>query len=148
MKTGRKLVDIAEAKSFIADNWPNDPLLRQIVLNLLEELPKVEVTEPAWIPVTERMPDMHIDEYEGSVFEVSDTVLGRDCECEFYVVAFTVDDLHRGWVDAGGCFYDITHWMPLPEPPKSDALQVLQNAQNSLRQLPLIPPETAKSTSG
>ena len=41
MKTGRKLVDIAEAKSFIAANWPNDPLLRQIGLNLLDKLPEV-----------------------------------------------------------------------------------------------------------
>lgn len=38
----KELVEIGEAKAFIEANWPNDPLLRQIVLNLLKKLPRAK----------------------------------------------------------------------------------------------------------
>lgn len=41
----KQLVDVSEAKTFIEANWPNDPLLRHIALNLLDKLPRVEATE-------------------------------------------------------------------------------------------------------
>lgn len=34
-----KIISLRTAKSFVEANWPNDPLLKQIVLNLLEQLP-------------------------------------------------------------------------------------------------------------
>lgn len=43
MDKKRKLVDLEEAKVFIEANWPNDPLLRQIAINLLNQLPRVEL---------------------------------------------------------------------------------------------------------
>lgn len=36
-----KLISLDSAKSFMDVNWPNDPLLKQIFLNLLEQLPAV-----------------------------------------------------------------------------------------------------------
>ncbi len=27
---------------------------------------------------------------------------------------------HEWWVDENGNYYDVTHWMPLPEPPEVD----------------------------
>lgn len=38
----KQLVDVSEAKTFIEANWPNDPLLRHIALNLLNKLPRVD----------------------------------------------------------------------------------------------------------
>lgn len=77
-----------------------------------------------WITVTERMPVLHTDDYEepdGSrmQFEVSEdqwviTASGiqTKARCETGVV-------FQGWVgDLGETVRDVTHWMPLPEPPK------------------------------
>lgn len=47
MEKKRTLVDIEEARNFIEANWPNDPLLRQIAFNLLNQLPRVELTREA-----------------------------------------------------------------------------------------------------
>lgn len=51
-KAKRQIVDVQEAKTFIDANWPNDPLLKQIVFNLLDKLPKVdtvEVVHSSWL---------------------------------------------------------------------------------------------------
>lgn len=34
-----KIISMRTAKSFVEVNWPNDPLLRQIAINLLTQLP-------------------------------------------------------------------------------------------------------------
>lgn len=34
-----KIISMRAAKNYVDVNWPNDPLLKQIVLNLLEQLP-------------------------------------------------------------------------------------------------------------
>lgn len=55
-KTKRQIVDVQEAKNFIDANWPNDPLLKRIVFNLLDKLPKVdtvEVVHGRWIDARE-----------------------------------------------------------------------------------------------
>ena len=36
-----KIISLRTAKSFVEANWPNDPLLKQIALNLLGQLPTV-----------------------------------------------------------------------------------------------------------
>ena len=36
-----KLISMKTAKSFVDVNWPNDPLLKQVVWNLLRQLPRV-----------------------------------------------------------------------------------------------------------
>ena len=40
------IIDVKVAKEYVLANYPNDPLLRTIVLNLLEQVPKMEVTLP------------------------------------------------------------------------------------------------------
>lgn len=45
MAKNNQLVDVSEAKTFIEANWPNDPLLRHIALNLLDQLPRYEPCE-------------------------------------------------------------------------------------------------------
>lgn len=55
-----------------------------------------------WIPVTERLPDYH-----------SDVLVLDACGCE---VAWLMDD--GKWSITLISDYPVTHWMPLPEPPK------------------------------
>ena len=42
-----KLIEMQSAKKYIEANWPNDPLLRQIGINLLESLPEADTVDPA-----------------------------------------------------------------------------------------------------
>ena len=62
---------------------------------------------PKWVPVNERLPE----DYDDAI--VTDGV-------DYYVAywrkdAGAWDSCQSGWVDA-----DITHWMPLPTPPKEE----------------------------
>ena len=64
-----------------------------------------EAGKPKWIPVSERLP------------ENGDTVIVCDTR-EDYVNSFWYD--HGWWYNEGHrvSLEEITHWMPLPEPPK------------------------------
>ena len=76
-----------------------------------------------WISVTERLPEtkgitsFDIDgcSYE---WERSDFVLGIDVVGEMHVVQYGEDERVKWWEDESGAYRNITHWMPLPEPPK------------------------------
>ena len=84
------------------------------------------VTIQKWIPVTERLPALHTDDYEeldGSrmQIETSDnqwvvTAYGYQTKARYETgVVF------QGWVgECGETIRNVTHWMPLPEPPKED----------------------------
>ena len=67
---------------------------------------------PRWIPVTERLPkhltSVIVHRKDGGIFiwEYFDTSPTDEC-----------------WIDDSMdvySFYDVTHWMPLPEPPKEE----------------------------
>ena len=60
---------------------------------------------PKWIPVTERLPEPY------------KWVLGYAEECE---VAFNAFYDGAQWKDATLNGWIVTHWMPLPEPPKEE----------------------------
>lgn len=59
-KAKRQIVDVQEAKTFIDANWPNDPLLKQIVFNLLDKLPKVDAVEVVHGRFEEWWPPKHM----------------------------------------------------------------------------------------
>ena len=42
-----EVIIVKEAKEYVAANYPNDPLLKRIVMNLLDQLPKMEITDNA-----------------------------------------------------------------------------------------------------
>lgn len=66
-----------------------------------------------WIPVTERLPN-HFGVFIVSVREPYREGLGTDC-ADF-------DPFAKRWRPAM-CWdsgYEVTHWMPLPEPPKGE----------------------------
>lgn len=86
---------------------------------LCDALEKAEAQLAAyrWIPVTERLPDVEADEVL-----LTD---GESCYTGFWREdAKAWDNVNQGWVRCGtneGGYPiapTITHWMPLPEPPK------------------------------
>lgn len=64
--------------------------------------------EPRWIPVTERLPEV----------DVPVLVIGENCYNQKVVVVRHLTDF--GWYDENDDYLMafVTHWMPLPEPPK------------------------------
>lgn len=80
-----------------------------------EALGKYQVAiakKPQWIPVTERLPEhltsVIIHRKDGGIFiwEYFDTSPTDEC---------WIDDSMNVY-----SFYDVTHWMPLPEPPEEE----------------------------
>lgn len=52
-----EVIAVKEAKEYVAANYPNDPLLKRIVLNLLDQLPKTQAAEVVcgrWITVSHK----------------------------------------------------------------------------------------------
>ena len=83
------------------------------VVDMIESIPAADVRPVKWIPVTERLPELH-EEVLVCTEEYGETVLG------FAMVA--VFD-GTGWLEAWErktYLTAVTHWMPLPEPPKED----------------------------
>ena len=42
-----EVIAVREAKEYVAANYPNDPLLKSIVINLLDQLPKIQIADDA-----------------------------------------------------------------------------------------------------
>ena len=98
-------------------NGFSDTYDKACIIGLIAEQPSIEEPQkPKWIPVTERLPDAG---KKVLVFAYGyDTITARMCkktesgypvfECKGY------DGIYREMARAGR----ITHWMPIPEPPK------------------------------
>lgn len=68
---------------------------------------------PKWISVKERMPDFF------------DTLLIIDDRKVAFPAHYAEKSGLKGFYSVDGYFYTyITHWMPLPEPPKEDAHEI------------------------
>lgn len=103
--------------------------LRKAVLRLedesgiYDELPMFYIYPTKWIPVTERLPEKGIDVLvfaEGKIEGFfGDTVIAISNRYDFKI--FTDFEEVEVWRSPWQYFltdYEITHWMPLPEPPK------------------------------
>lgn len=110
-----KLIYASAARKAILDA---DPRLAYCI----DEIPGVDV--PKWISVKDRMPESHvepIDDIDGVHYIViSDFVLGYTDKGDMVVVQHEVGDERDWWLDYGGSYHTITHWMLLPKPPKGD----------------------------
>ena len=40
-----EVIIVKDAKEYVAANYPNDPLLKRIVINLLDKLPKMDFAD-------------------------------------------------------------------------------------------------------
>ena len=79
--------------------------------NAIEELTARDTNVPSWIPVTERLPE------QGKRYLVA----RYDYVTETPFIDILWHDAHDLWWNRlykGNC--NVTHWMPLPEPPKED----------------------------
>ena len=68
------------------------------------------VTIQRWIPVTERLP-----EKSGKYLCIARSSLFRDATFQA-ILGYDKGGFHDGCI----CMDDVTHWMPLPEPPKGE----------------------------
>lgn len=48
-----EVIAVKEAKEYVVANYPNDPLLKHIVINLLDQLPKMQIADNAYSEVTD-----------------------------------------------------------------------------------------------
>ena len=102
MGTKEKLVELLDR--FVYDDWyGNDDIAEKLISN--------GVTVQEWVPVTEKLPEdsgyylvVHRNKYNGSI----------SIAFEMYIKC----KIGEWWENDYA--YDVTHWMPLPEPPKGE----------------------------
>ena len=70
---------------------------------------KIERNE--WIPVTERLPEKYVN--------VLCHLRSLDRKSEYYSIDHLMED-GQWWKAANSWKHEVTHWMPLPEPPKEE----------------------------
>lgn len=87
-----------------------DKIRLATVINELELTPAVGAVTGRWIPVTERMPDAF-----------RPVIVCREKGKGEYVVEQGFKDVGDWWKVYGTRTKNVTHWMPLPEPPEVEA---------------------------
>ena len=111
MNTKEKLVELLDR--FVYDDWyDNDDIAEKLISN--------GVTVQEWISVKDRLPDNK--EY--------DWVLAQVVENNGFMHIPTVMEYRQskndwfeetyGWLSEHNGLFTVTHWMPLPEPPKGE----------------------------
>ena len=74
-----------------------------------------------WIPVTERLPyaelNDYVNKYPEDHFEVLVVIKGAKIPT---TLCFEDGEFYFPDGEYGGAIYPVTHWMPLPEPPKGE----------------------------
>lgn len=81
------------------------------------------VTVQEWIPVTERLPDLELVEAKANDIDLYPclvTVKDKRAKNGRYVGKAWYDGDQFIDSDCVDITYDVTHWMPLPEPPKGE----------------------------
>ena len=81
--------------------WSDQLIKVSDAVNIIRELPSVTPQEPKWIPVNEKLPDIH--NYSENYL----VALKRGCVC---IGMFTECDGRNWWTHD-----DVIAWMPLPE---------------------------------
>ena len=69
-----------------------------------------------WIPVTERLPSVWMSKYDEGILEPLEFIVFIK-NAELPTVKFFNG---KNFCDDNGYIYDVTFWMPLPEPPKGE----------------------------
>ena len=109
MDAREKLIDILKQAPFegkVLDEWWWEEKIKIIADHLLDQ----GVTVQEWVPVTERLPEKN----------VNCIVHYRHAYCDndgYFAIGFCCYDGEKFKFDPA---YKVTHWMPLPEPPKEE----------------------------
>ena len=110
-----KLIELLDALGIDDDWYTNGEIADHIIAN--------GVTVQQWIPVTERKPDLELVEVKNQDIDLFPCLVSKvsQGQCRTTVVTKAWwDGLH--FMDSD-CIYItkyVTHWMPLPEPPKGE----------------------------
>ena len=92
-----------------SDNYINT---RRTTLCMAKSFLEEHFAEPKWIPVTERLPE-HFGQFSVTVTELDGRRYADFANFDPYTRQWKTS-LFRGYGDK------VTHWMPLPEPPKGE----------------------------
>ena len=106
--TREKLIELLkETRANAAwHNWSYEESADHLIAN--------GVTVQEWIPVTERLPDK-MGKY------ICQYVFGENTEYPFYQVLWYFTAVEKPhFQHEGSMGLRVTHWMPLPEPPKGE----------------------------
>ena len=87
----------------------NEPRTKAVLNDAADAIEDLLAAVPHWISVEERLPE------NGKFVLVSD---GDDIDTACRYKALTPDEVETFFWDS---VLEVTHWMPLPEPPKEDA---------------------------
>ena len=98
-------------------------LLQDVMIHI--ENIKRTTAQPKWISVEDELPEV---ENENGTLQCTETVLAADKNGYFYTGFFRIYKYDKS-IEFVGCDhdsldtgdFDVTHWMPLPKPPKEDA---------------------------
>ena len=102
----------SEAADAIEELQEDNAALNVTVSNLIEQI--AELSKPKWIPVTERLPEEHVFVLVRQDDDRMMIAVRVDGNWWYRYFAYDVDRWDEN--EQG----TITHWMPLPEPPKEE----------------------------
>ena len=103
---------LSEAADAIEELSKQHEAQRQSLIALMNE-------RPSWIPVTERLPEEQINPNTQDFEHVLCVTIWGDVRPFKYGTPIGHKNAHF-WNGAGYVDAYITHWMPLPEPPKEE----------------------------
>jgi hypothetical protein len=102
--------DLLDDLRDIIDDEPDNYLnTRRTTLRMALSYLEEHFSESKWIPVTERLPEQ--DGWYIVYTKNKGDTARRFNKAQYY---------HYSWHGNGGRWDNVTHWMPLPEPPKRD----------------------------
>ena len=109
MSVREKLIDILKQAPFegkVLDEWWWEEKIKMIADHLIAN----GITAQEWIPVDDRLPEEN----------VNCIVHYRHAYCDndgYFAIGFCCHDGEKFQFDPA---YKVTHWMPLPQPPKEE----------------------------
>ena len=101
MDTKEKLVELLDR--FVYDDWyDNDDIAEKLISN--------GVTVQEWVPVTEKLPEEKVN----CIVHYKHAYCDND---DYWAIGICFYDGEKFQI---GLAYKVTHWMPLPQPPKGE----------------------------
>ena len=95
-------------------------ILPAMVRRTIENAPAVDAVPVRWIPVTERLPDNKEHDWvlaqvveDTGFMHIPKVVEYRQQKNDWFEETY-------GWLSEHNGAFTVTHWMPLPQPPKGD----------------------------
>ena len=97
--------ELAGDCSVMAEDWADHLIANGVVVSKME-------TTTKWIPVTERLPD-----FEGCLLCMRKAFVGDKIRYQD-ILYYDEDGFRMEFEDTPIPIESVTHWMPLPDPPK------------------------------